>query len=263
MDERLNYLLLKLYWEGEVSRLDLMDRFKISPSQSTKDFQNLKSRFPDAAVYNLNTRRYMQGLKINKYVSDFTFDEYSSTIKFAHTITSQHRSVDTKIYQIINRSIVNKTGLTVSYTSLGDPEGLKSRTLYPHSIIRSGFRWHMRAFEVESSLFKDFNLSRIKSAKITHPENSLASIGNDASWLLVLDVLLIPNRSLSDEQRRLIASDYNTDRSMVIHLKVKTAELLYALHQYEVYDLGDSPPITQYLQVGNLDEIKKYLPGVQ
>jgi len=261
MDERLNYLLLKLYWEGEVSRLDLIGQFNISPSQSTKDFQSLKLKFPGAAIYSLNARRYIQGPKVKKYVNEFTFDKYSATVKFARMITSQHRSVDTKIYQIINRSIVNKTGMTVSYSSLGDPEGLKSRTLYPHSIIRSGFRWHARAFEVESSVFKDFNLSRIKKAEITHPENLLASINNDESWLLILDVLLTPNHSLSDKQRKVIASDYNAEGSMVIHLKVKAAELLYALHQYEVYNLGDSPPKTQQLQIGNINEIQKYLPA--
>jgi hypothetical protein len=82
----------------------------------------------------------------------------------------------------------------------------------------------------------------------------------DEAWNNLVTLVLMPNRDLSIPQQKIIARDYTGKEDLDITLKVRQAELLYILHLYEIRDFSNSPPATQLLQIGNLSELKAYLP---
>lgn len=264
MLNRLQFILLKANWEGTVSRADLIEKFGISPTQATSDFQECRKRFPSSINYDPSIRRYCPASAIGTYVSDYSFDEYYEIVYIektsSHIIQVQPQLIKPYIYREINNALSNKHGINIQYCSMSDPEGNKSRSIYPHTLVRSGFRWHIRAYEEQSKEFKDFNIARIK--KIISPidkQPKAAEISNDKSWNDKVHLLLTPNLKLSEAQRKIVSNDYTGNEDMVINLQVKVAELLYVLHLYEVRDFSDSPPTTQLLQVGSQNLIKKYL----
>ncbi|KKN43710.1 hypothetical protein LCGC14_0700510 [marine sediment metagenome] len=266
VEKRLRYILLKTYWEGEVSRGDLVKMFGIASTQATKDFQGLKLSYPNAVFYDGSTRRYVPDHALGQYVSTYSFDEYYSIAlapnNFAYIMQTQSRAINPEIYRVLNKSIRNSFGLKVSYRSMNDPTGLKLRTIYPHSVIRSGFRWHIRAYELQSKSFKDFNIARINPTLTLIPEKlNAAHIDNDKSWNTMVTLLLTPNLQFNEQQRKVIASDHNgSEESMVIQVNTRAALLLYTLHLYELTDFTESPPTSQHLQIGNLNNIWTYLP---
>ena len=263
MLNRLKFILLKANWEGAVSRGDLIEKFGISPTQATSDFQECRKRFPSSITYDPSIRRYCPASAIGTYVNDYSFDEYYEFVyrekTSSHIIQVQPQLIKPYIYRSINNAVSNKLGINIQYSSMNDPEGNKSRSIYPHTLVRSGFRWHVRAYEVQSKKFKDFNIARIK--KVISPIDKQlreAEIINDKPWNDEVQLLLTPNLNLSEAQRKIVSNDYTGNEDMVIKLQVKVAELLYVLHLYEVRDFSDSPPTSQLLQVGNPKLISEY-----
>lgn len=267
MKKRLRYILLKSYWEGEVSRADLVDMFDIAPAQVTRDFSALRKEYPGAVIYDMSVRRYVPDRHIEKYVNAYSFDEYYSVSlisnKYACVMNNQNRAIDAHVYRVINMAIRSFLGVKISYNSMNDPTGLKSRVIYPHSIIHSGFRWHVRAYEQQSKSFKDFNLARINLAPtLSSKKLKAANSDNDTFWNTMVTLLLTPNQQLNGPQRKVIAAEHNgNDESMVIQVKTRAALLLYTLHLYEVTDFSETPALAQHLQIGNLSEVRQYLPS--
>jgi hypothetical protein len=265
-EQRYRYILLKTYWEGEINRAELVDKFGISQPQSTKDLAHVKKNYPGAIQYDSTLMAYVPGRTINRHVSQYSFDEYygssRSHLGNAYIIEPPARKIDQKIYRFIHQAIKHQSGIDILYRSLKNPSPQKKRTIFPHSVVRSGFRWHLRAYELQSNSFKDFNLSRIvKVFGFSDTACSASQIENDKSWNEVVTLMLTPNFAYDVEQRKVIASDYTGVEDMAIILKVKAADLLYTLHLYEVRDFTACPPRNQLLQIGNFDSITKYLPS--
>ena len=263
MLDRYRFILLKVFWEGVVSRQEVMDRFGISPAQATNDFHKTRKNYPDAVLYEPAVRRYIPGTAISKYVENLSFDEYFSTCikesKYVHIISSQPRPIPPESYRVINQAIQFQKGISFHYYSMKDPNGLKTRTVYPHSVLRSGFRWHIRGHEEESGMFKDFNISRIKNdLEIVGTGSEISTIQHDDNWNELVTLSLIPNPRFSDEQKAVIEADHGMNDG-VLQIKVRAATLLYTLHLYELRDFGHNPPLNQFLAIGNMDELKEYL----
>lgn len=267
MKKRLRYILLKSYWEGEVSRSDIITMFDIAPAQVTRDFSALRKEYPGAVTYDMSLRRYIPDRHIEKYVNAYSFDEYYSASlisnKYACVLKNQSRAIDAHVYRVINMAIRGFLGVKISYSSMNDPKGLKNRVIYPHSIIHSGFRWHVRAYEQQSKSFKDFNLARVNpSPTLISKKLKAANSDNDLLWNTMVTLLLTPNQLLNSHQRKVIAAEHNgNDESMIIQVKTRAALLLYTLHVYEVTNFSETPALAQHLQIGNLSELRQYLPS--
>lgn len=265
VEQRYRYVLLKTYWEGEINRAELSDKFGISQAQSTKDLAYVKKQYPFAIQYDSTLMAYVPGRNIGKYVSQYSFDEYSesnATLDYAYAIKAPPKKIDPKIYRAIHGALKRGAGLDILYRSLNNPTPEKKRTIFPHSVVRSGFRWHLRAYELQSKSFKDFNLSRIMKVlgvSVKTPKTGLKE--HDKAWNEMITLMLTPNFAYSDEQRKVIATEYSGQEDMAIIIKVRQSDLLYTLHLYEIRDFSENPPATQLLQIGNPDKVSSYLPG--
>lgn len=262
MELRHRYALLKAYWEGEVSRKDVIEHFSISSAQATNDFADIKRLYPHCLEYNGSRRRYVPSSQLSKWVNNESFDEYQHVIGEheggVYRVKHSHHPVNVTIYRTLTQAIKNQRGVKVTYTSLHSPAKDKDRILYPHTLINTQFRWHVRAMDKGDGQFKDFNLSRISRCQLTDeptPESALASC--DENWMTPITVILIPNPSLSLEERSVIQDEFGMEKNMLT-IESTPALLLYTLHHYQVFDFSLKPHKHQLLAVGNREYLSLY-----
>ena len=132
------------------------------------------------------------------------------------------------------------------------------RIISPHSIIRAGRRWHVRAYCELNKQFRDYTLGRISHAVLLdQPAGSL--IDDDKDWATEVPVRLIAHPGLSQEQQAVICFEYFKDTSS------RTTTCRVPLVNYYIQDVRAAvdietqrPPEYQ-LAIGNVKEIKKWL----
>src|SRR5215467_1554315 len=65
VEQRLEFIEFRLFWEGGVNRADLINMFGISVPQSSKDLSLYQEQAPGNVVYDKSAKRYVaaQGFK--------------------------------------------------------------------------------------------------------------------------------------------------------------------------------------------------------
>jgi predicted DNA-binding transcriptional regulator YafY len=268
MKERLAYILMKTYWEGVVSRQDVMKRFNVSAAQASKNFSELRKVYPNTIKYDDSIKRYVPDFNLEQTIPSLDFQYYLNLIKQQFNrpinVLPSKPYIPVKLYRVLNNALNKKSGIGFKYHSLANPTKNSPRTVFPHSLVNSGYRWHIRGWEKESGLFKDFNLSRIEmgTLKLLEITDIHSDMQNDAAWNNEVSIFLIPNPKLSEGEGGVVALDFNM-RDKILHLRCKQALLIYTLNSYLVTDFSESPSRRQLLAIGNINSVKKYLPSNQ
>ena len=261
MTDRIRYILLKLQWEGRISRQDLMTEFQIASTQATKDFKALTANYPGAAKYDLSQRRYVNDEKLSDYLSGTRFDDYvqlnaDRTGKVTR-LSATHHEMEPKTFQPVIQAIQDNKGLNFHYRSLSSPNKNRQRHVIPVRVIHSGFRWHFRAYEPVSHSYKDFRFSRVSDA-ITDEVNTDNDVPIDNKWETIIDIVIHPNPTLASEKQDIIALDFNMTGKEII-VQTNAACLIYVLRDYEITDFSERPSHHQLLAIKNNNEVTKHL----
>jgi len=265
MKEHVKFILLKVYWEYEVSRQDVIEVFGIAVAQAANYFAEVKNKCPGAIRYDGSLKRYVPDSGIERFLPSKDFQDYLNVVKSSQVSTlsvmPNKPFMPVCLYRILRKAIDEGFGIKFIYHSLNSANK-KHRTVYPHSVINSSYRWHFRGWEEESNAFKDFNLSRIslESIELTKVTNELADSKNDTAWNEEIVVFLIANPSLSDAEREIISMDFNM-KDGILNVVCRKALLLYTLNSYLVTNFSKKPPKTQLLSIGNFDSVVNLLPG--
>jgi predicted DNA-binding transcriptional regulator YafY len=243
VEQRLDFIEFRLFWEGHVNRSDLMDQFGVSVNQASTDLNRYIGFAPDNMVYDKSARTYVRGpgfkpqflepdasryLAQLRSVADGILDREDSWIADLPPYESAPTPVR-GVNPVTLRSVVGAIRLSeaieVKYQSLSSPEP-RWRWIAPHAIGFDGFRWHTRAFCLTDQSFKDFLLSRIIETRGIKP--SEAESEADADWNEQVTLEIGPHPELSDTQQRVIALDYGM-RGGKAKIAVRKALLYYAL----------------------------------
>jgi predicted DNA-binding transcriptional regulator YafY len=96
------------------------------------------------------------------------------------------------VISTLMRAITKNLAVECEYVSLSS--GSKKRVLVPHALANDGKRWHVRAYDCNSSTFKDFVATRFKELSIINvPVSDAQSRGSDKQWNRIVDLTLIPH----------------------------------------------------------------------
>jgi len=150
--------------------------------------------------------------------------------------------------------------IKIQYASMKNPTP-SERIISPHTLVHTGFRWHVRAYSHNKQQFNDFVLSRINGTPQPTPEDA-PPLEEDTLWQEIITLTLIPNNILNDKQRHLVAKDYGmSDNQLQIH--VRKALIDYTLRRYRAAitaeDASDkSQPLIQLLD-SDREKVKPYL----
>lgn len=245
VEQRLEFIEFRLFWEGHVNRSDLMDQFGVSVNQASTDLNRYIGFAPANMVYDKSARTYVRGSAFQpqflepdasrylaqlRSVAENILDRENSWIanlpSFASAPTPV-RGVDPLTLRSVVGAIRRSEEIEIRYQSLSSPDP-RWRWIAPHAIAFDGFRWHARAFCLTDECFKDFLLSRM--IEIRGSRESGTSADDDLDWNSEVDLEVAPHPELSETQAKVIALDYGM-RGGSAKIKVRRALLYYALRR--------------------------------
>ena len=245
VEQRLEFIEFRLFWEGHVNRSDVMEQFGLSVNQASSDLSRYIGLAPNNMDYDRSLRTYVRQpafrpvfdkLDAARYlaqlrsVADGILDQDECWIAglpdYDHAPTPA-RGVDPATLRSMVDAIRRSEAIEVQYQSLSNP-GPRWRWIAPHAIAFDGFRWHARAFCLTDEVFKDFLLSRILDIRGSRASDVLAE--NDVDWNTFATLEIGPHPALSDTQAKVIALDYGMQGGKA-EIRVRRALLYYALRR--------------------------------
>jgi len=240
VEQRLEFIEFRLFWEGHVNRSDLMEQFGVSVNQASADLNRYIGFAPDNMVYDKSARTYVRGPEYSahflkpdasRYLAQLrsladgimdSDDTWIAELPSYDAAPTPTRGVNPVILRSIVGAIRRSEAIEVKYQSLSRPEQIW-RWIAPHAIGFDGFRWHTRAFCKTDEVFKDFLLSRILETRGV--EASAVTDAADGDWQEHVTLEIGPHPELSESQKKVIALDYGM-RGGKAKIKVRRA-LLY------------------------------------
>lgn len=269
--QRLHLMELLLRWEGQIGNARLRQMLGLSSIRASQWLREFREYQPNWTQWNSISRSFNATPEFyrDKHEDDSgSLAKYLSLVGLPATTDSESQHVvvaafpdittpNPYIFAVLSSASRMGRAVEVTYRSMRDPAPHK-RIISPHSIIRAGRRWHVRAYCELNKQFRDYTLGRISHAVLLdQPAGSL--IGDDKDWATEVPVRLIAHPGLSQEQQAVICFEYFKDTSS------RTTTCRVPLVNYYIQDVRAAidietqrPPEYQ-LAIGNVKEIKKWL----
>jgi len=268
-EQRLRAIEIVGYWQGHMNSRDLVEAFGISQNHANLDIKEYKARYPNNFIYNASKRMYFRSEVFKLHLTEGKVDEYinhvSSMSSQVHIpierLAPHHSQLKPDVISKVLESIRHKKGLSIQYASMNRPEG-KHRIIHPHSLVDTGFRWHIRAYCENRKEFRDFNLGRIIGIpKIVGYSPAVASTHVDEMWNRQIKISLIPNPMLSDTQKHVVEEEFDM-RDGLLSVQSRACLIHYLLQRYQIdSEKLEAPERTQLLAVASPNEINPFLFG--
>jgi hypothetical protein len=206
-------------FKGEAVRVDLIKRFNIAVAQATKDFTLYRELAPQNIKYDARCKLH---LRSGTFDSLFQYDVLRTlatlTQGFGDGFSGKGQTPfrcealpyltqpPLAIVATLTEAIYKRKAVRISYVSLS--QGGTEREIVPHSLVDSGLRWHVRAYDRLHCAFRDFVLTRIMQcslmadSQIAVIEQSIA----DKQWQMLITLELVPHPNITYQQA--IVLDY-------------------------------------------------------
>lgn len=270
--QRYAFLENRLFWEGSVTRSDLIERFGISAPQASDDVAKYTSVAPDNLIFDRGKRAFVatpefepvfaapdarQYLTQLLLLADEAIDPRDSWLghKPRHAVMPRvRRRLARETLRPIVKAIRQRRAIEIRYQSMSAPESFQ-RWIAPHALVYDGARWHARSWCFKQSRFADFVLARMVSIGDDRLSNIDPEI--DREWQETFTMELAPHPGLSESQREAIEMDYGmVDGSVGIEMR------LCMTHYFERHyglDLPDAqlPPSRRQIVLKNRDELER------
>lgn len=222
--QRYLFLELRLFWEGYLSRGDLMQRFGISAAQASSDIANYEDLAPGnveldrslkvfAATESFaprfvipSARQYLTQLLLVADEAIGQSESWLGVLPPNAVMPRLRRRLDVETLRPLVRAIHQRRDLEVYYQSMTAAEPT-ARWIAPHALVFDGARWHARSWCFNRSRFSDFVLARV--LKIGGERRSNIEPAMDGEWNEHFTMMLAPHPGLSDTQRQAIEMDYD------------------------------------------------------
>jgi len=248
---RMRAIELLALWEGRVITNHIVGWFGVSRQQASIDIKRyINDRNPNSMVYRPGEKGYipredfkpvLTGGHVNEYlelISGVSNQSVAVTLEAKDhfsAVQRPDRSVKPEVLRIILKACRLSTAIKINYASMNNPTPHR-RVISPHTLIYTGFRWHVRAYCHLRNEYRDFVLSRI-----TQPEDSseaFKSSADDKLWNESVSLKLVANDNLSPEQQRLVESDFGMVNG-VLEITVRKAVVHYTLQRFQAAISGE------------------------
>jgi predicted DNA-binding transcriptional regulator YafY len=128
------------------------------------------------------------------------------------------RRIDPQILLPVCRAIYAGEKIQLTYQSL-DGDEPHEIVLTPHTLVYTGFRWHVRCYSEHRDAFRDYLLARMRSTpKSLGLGERFAS--DDTLWQTWVTVRMAPHPKLPPNQAAVVADDFGmTDGVLAVELR--------------------------------------------
>ncbi|MHA3842244.1 WYL domain-containing protein [Sphingomonas aestuarii] len=252
VEQRLEFIEFRLFWEGTINRADIIECFGVSTPQASKDLSLYQARAPGNMLYDASAKRYVAAdafvLRFldpdpYKYLSQLravaegmlpASESWIAAMPSADVALTPKREIDIAILRRVLEAVRENQSINVFYQSMNSarPDPIWRR-MTPHAFGYDGFRWHVRGFCHVENKFKDFLLPRI--LEVGGKGEPGQSGEHDWLWNNYFDVIVGPHPELTESQKRVVAKDYGLEVDTTV-LSVRYAMLFYVLKRLGLLD---------------------------
>ena len=268
VEQRLEFIEFRLFWEGGINRSDLTARFGVSVPQASKDLSQYQELAPENVAYNKNEKRYVPTSNFQPRFLRPDADRYLSQLRSVtdhalgldetwltrppafEAVPIPHRNVDPEILRATISAMQERQSLEIRYQSLAtDRPTPLWRRISPHALAFDGQRWHARAFCHVEKNFADFLLPRFLNTRKPGPVER--TVDYDTAWNEYVIVLLKPHPRLNEDQKRIVAKDYGMKNDL-LNVPIRSALLYYFLRRMNLdFEEEKRPPQEQHVVLAN------------
>lgn len=241
--ERLAYIDFRLYFLGELRRADLIERFGTGPAGATRDIATYREVAPANLSLDLKAKHYTPNEGFEPVFDHAPLRVLTALSQgFGQGLDSDPLSLircefpaalslpKAEVLAPITRAIHGQKAVRLTYRSTTSGESEKE--LVPLSLVDSGVRWHVRAYDREKAKFHDFVLTRMKNVTILDgqipPEQRPE---NDLQWNRVIELELVRHPSFESPEVALM--DYDMPDG-VLRVRARAATVGYMLRRWSV-----------------------------
>lgn len=216
-DERLERVARLLIWEGRLSRARLMEQFGLSGTRASEWLKEFREARPDWVEWDsrlrslVTTRAAYRAIEKSEAAAVELMGWAEPDVGVldgdsALILPWDFSRVSPYVFSRLRLAIKDGVRVGFNYSSMSRPT-IHARVIEPHSIIRTGRRWHVRGYCVERQEFRDFVLGRMSDVLLTKKASSHGS-AEDAKWNRSVKVRLVAHPALSAEQMQLVRREY-------------------------------------------------------
>jgi hypothetical protein len=276
VEQRLEFIEFRLFWEGSINRADIVDFFGVSVPQASKDLTLYQERAPGNVEYDTRAKRYVAAEKfVLRFIDPDPYvylaqlrsvaegtvpahDSWIATLPMADVALTPKRDIGMEVLRRILDAVREGVSVDIFYQSMNRvrPDPIWRR-ITPHAFGYDGFRWHTRAYCHLEHKFKDFLLPRI--LEVGDKGEPGATGEQDWLWSNYFDVLVGPHPDLTVSQQKVVAKDYGFEHGNGV-LSVRYAMLFYVLKRLGLLsDAAKQSARTQHIVTINRKETEAAL----
>lgn len=280
--QRLQFIEAMLIWDGSVQRADVCKVFDVTPNHLTRDIKRYRTCHKDALEYDVERRAYKRGHRFSPLLASGSAEEYLALLQaysisqcsavlpamgcitHAESIPSLRGNIEPDVLRLVMSAVRNATAVKLTYQSFsGANPG--QRVLWPHTLVFTGERWHIRAFDDKRQAFRDFVLARCTKASGVEEKCPIAS-SLDAMWHERETVEVVPAPRLSATQQAVIAREFGMagTETKCWSMSLRKCLVGYFFTKYRLEHGGSPDPVKAttgqhpYLALRDLTLAEKY-----
>jgi len=270
---RMRAVELLAYWEGRLVTNRLITWFGVSRQQASADIKRyMANHNPDSLFHDPSVKAYVPRSSfqpvltkghINEYldmVSGLVSESMAITLETDINVASVQlpdRAVRPEVVREVIKACRASYSIKILYASMSNPSW-SERVISPHTLVYTGFRWHVRAYCHKRNDYRDFILSRID--RTPHFADIAAPlVEEDKHWNEVISITLVPNTRLNDDQKTLVEKDYAMPEGR-LQLRVRKSLAHYTLQRYQaaITDEEIANSSQYHIQLAEQDRKKLY-----
>lgn len=279
--ERFRFVESTLLWEGGIQRARVSEVFGVARNHVTKDLRDYETSYPDSLVFEPRQRIYVPGPCFKpRFASDDPSEYLALQLTYAESgsaamlpllaggpvptmaVPMPDHGIKKSVLQTLVQAIRQNRGVEVLYHSMSANQPTR-RTLWPHALVHTGVRWHMRAFDGRSQEFRNFALQRMEHPTLV-ASLSPKSSKDDADWQTSVTLEVIPHPALNAHQQQVVAREFGMRASrqgLVWSVPLRRCLIGYFAQRYGL-DQPKAKPPKQVVTLRNLSKASPwFLPG--
>lgn len=241
--QRLAYIEFRVWFYGEVARKDVLKRFGLATAAGTRDMALYKELAPDNVGYERKSYRYQASFAplfshdVNHVLAALTCgfgagEPVSAGEQLSHAVPARLNQPSLETLATVTRAIHGDYALQLTYHSM--KKGAGARSIVPHSLVDSGLRWHVRAFDRTKGHFRDLVLTRmdrLRPLTDAPPPAPAECISADLQWNQPVALQLVPHPA--HPHAKTIERDFGMQHGC-LQVALRAAIAGYVLRQWQV-----------------------------
>lgn len=172
VEKRQEFIDFRLYWEGQINRIDIMGRFGVSVPQASEDLSLYQESAPKNLDYDHRVKKYFAARTFKPAFLAPDSEAYLWQMRddvFAMSGIDGAWLHDLPPHDIVRmprRNVAAET-LREMMSAIRRKKAARNRhgERFPHAFAFDGLRWHVRAFCHRRQKHKDFLLSRVQDMR--------------------------------------------------------------------------------------------------